>query len=326
MPQLSTTVAVPPAPFRLTPATRILCLGSCFAAVVGKNWQENLLPGLHNPCGILFNPASILNILRLLEDPQAEQQLQQSLFQRDGLWHSFLFHSCFSAPEYATARDGMLAAWDQTRRFVPTADILFLTWGSARVWKHQSQPGQPVSNCHCLPAQEFHNRLLSAEEIQLAYTAFLEKFLDRYPDLQVVLSVSPVRHLGDGAAQNSVNKANLLLAAQRLVQSFPNRITYFPAYEILLDELRDYRFYGPDLCHPNQLAESIIWERLTQAWGGPELAEYLQLSTQLLAWQNHQPRLPDGLPARRWRQKAELQIQALNTQLAALRQPRGADA
>jgi len=326
MPQLSTTVAVPPAPFRLTPATQILCLGSCFAAVVGRNWQENLLDGLHNPCGILFNPASILNILRLLEDSQGEQLLLQSLFQRDGLWHSFLFHSCFSAPERDTARDNMLAAWDQTRRFVPAADILFLTWGSASVWEHQSQPGQPVSNCHCLPAREFHHRLLTAAEIHQSYTAFLEKFLSCHPDLQVVLSVSPVRHLGAGAVQNSVNKANLLLAAQRLCQSFPTRITYFPAYEILLDELRDYRFYGPDLCHPTQLAESMVWERLTQSWGGPELTEYLQLSTKLLAWQRHQPRLPDGLPARRWRQESELQIQALSTQLAALRQRHRADA
>ena len=319
--RLSTPVNVSPSPVRITPCSQLLCLGSCFAGVLGKGWLDSGLSGCHNPFGNLFNPASILGALQLLANPNALELLENALFCKDTLWHSFFFHSSFSASHRDLAWQKMQTSWQQGRKALLEADFLLLTWGSALAWYHHSAAKQAVANCHCLPEQEFERRLIAADEIANTYRCFLSHYLKEHASLRIILSVSPVRHCVGDLPLNSVSKAQLLIAAKELCQAFPKQVFYFPAYEILLDELRDYRFYAEDFCHPSPLAEKLVRERFLSSWGTPELQKYMALTAEQKQLEQHRPRLPESPQVKLWQQHAEQRQRELNTALQQLRQP-----
>ena len=249
--------------------SKFLLLGSCFSENMAERLSYYKFQALSNPFGILFNPYSIANALEcILEDRVFECK---DLFFYNGLWHSHLHHGSFSAPNKETVLEKINNAIRQAHSFLNDADCLALTFGSSRVYERH---GSIVANCHKLPQQEFTERRLSVSEIVDKYSALIEKIYAVNPKIQLILSVSPIRYLGNGAAENSLNKATLLLSIDELQKRFTH-IIYFPAYEILLDELRDYRFFAEDMIHPSELTKKIVWERFSEAFFSTDTLEFL---------------------------------------------------
>ena len=262
---------------------RVLALGSCFAAHIARKLAGAKFRVAENPSGILFNPLSIAAAIRSYADPAPVTRGELGF---DGeVWHHFGFHGDFSAPTPDEALRRMNAARQAGSEALRTADRVILTFGTAWVYERQ---GEVVANCHRRPAAEFARRRLSVDEIADAISELAEGPL---AGRSILLTVSPVRHTGDGLAGNAVSKAALRLAAEELTQRF-RRIEYFPAYEILTDDLRDYRFYADDLVHPAPQAVEYIWERFTEAALTDEARRLLPEAEAIAAAAAHRPRDP----------------------------------
>ena len=231
---------------------RVLALGSCFAAHIARKLAGAKFRVTENPSGILFNPLSIAAAIRSYADPAPVTRGELGF---DGeVWYHFGFHGDFSAPTAEEALGRMNAARQAGADALRTADRVVLTFGTAWVYEHA---GEAVANCHRRPAAEFARRRLSVEEIAETFAELIEGPL---AGKQIILTVSPVRHIGDSLAGNAVSKATLRLAAEQLTERF-KCTAYFPAYEILTDDLRDYRFYADDLVHPAPQAVDYVWEK-----------------------------------------------------------------
>jgi hypothetical protein len=208
-----------------------------------------------NPFGALYNPASILLALKTL----LGKKLLSSgdLFEYDELWSSFLFHSSFSDIDKSKALEKMNKQLSDASRILYAAKYLFITFGTAYVFRSKTS-GEIVGNCHKLPPDNFVHECLSVEDIVKQYFDFVNDITETLPDLKIVFSVSPVRHLKNGAHDNQISKSTLILAVDKLTNLFPDKCFYFPAFEIVMDELRDYRFYEKDLCHLSETAIDYV--------------------------------------------------------------------
>lgn len=278
---------IEPAPrsVRIGYDNRILTLGSCFAAHIAGRLAAAKFHVIENPSGILFNPLSIAAAIRsyALPAPVFREELEF-----DGeMWYHFGFHGDFSAPTADEALRRMNAARQAGAAALRTADRMILTFGTAWVYERE---GQIVANCHRRPAAEFTRRRLDVEEIVETIAALLEGPL---AGKQILLTVSPVRHLGDGLEGNAVSKAALRLAAEELKQQF-RCVDYFPAFEILTDDLRDYRFYAGDLVHPAPQAIAYVWEKFVQTALDDRARQLLPEVEAIVAAAAHRPRNPHG--------------------------------
>ena len=235
---------------------RALCLGSCFAEQMGGRLERLKFPTLVNPFGIVFNPISIATSLeRLLS---SEPFVKADLVEHQGLWHSFEHHGRFSHPDKSAAIEGINRSFSFATAFLKNTNRLVVTLGTAHVFLLKKK-GVAVANCHKFPASDFERRRLGVGDVVAALLPVFKKLKAGLPDLEIIATVSPVRHLRDGLVENQRSKATLLLALDEIAQQLPF-VHYFPAYELLLDDLRDYRFYADDLAHPNQLATDYIWQ------------------------------------------------------------------
>lgn len=295
-------VEIPPYPFRIGPSDRGLVLGSCFAAHIGGWLWSGKMPVCVNPFGVLYNPASIAQALERLASgrPFGEDEL----FEHNGLWHSFEHHGDFSGPD----RDATLAninhALTDGAAALTKADYLMLTLGTAWVYEWQ---GKVVANCHKLPAREFTRRRLSVAEM----VELLAEQIDRWPEKRVFLTVSPVIHRGDGMVENQLSKSSLIVAAHELVSRFPERVFYFPAYEIVTGELRDYRFYAEDMCHPSPLAVGVVRERFAEGLLSPEAMALVADAAELRRAMDHRPLHPESAEYERFRAKMRQKAETL---------------
>lgn len=262
---------------------RILALGSCFAEHIAGRLREAKFRIATNPTGILFNPLSIAAALRSYAD---ETPVRASELGSDGgLWFHYGFHGDFSAPTAEEALAVMNAARKAGTDALHGADRLLVTFGTAWVYEHR---GEVVANCHRQPAAEFVRRRLTVAEIVTEFSALLAGPL---AGKEVIFTVSPVRHTGDGLEGNAVSKATLRLAVEELAAAHPNA-HYFPAYEILNDDLRDYRFYSCDLVHPSPQAVEYVWEKFTAAALSDEARRLLPDVRHIVVAAAHRPRNP----------------------------------
>ena len=251
----------------------VCLLGSCFADEMARKFSDAGFRVVANPFGTLYNPASIAAAVARLDDPVPFREEDcVPLGAGDGRTGSFFHHTSFArstAAEFLKAANACLAQatgeWER-------CGAVILTLGTARVWRALERPGRPVvANCLKRPAREFAHELLSVEE----GTRLLRGIVETHPQKRFILTVSPIRHLGEGAHVNSVSKATLHLALEGVLPL--DNAGYFPAYEILTDELRDYRFYAEDLVHPSPTAVQIVWERFRDSFIAPaDLARILE--------------------------------------------------
>lgn len=259
--EFRTTAPLATYAFRIGHDTPLLSLGSCFAEHIGQRLEQRKFPVLSNPFGIVFNPISLgEGILRLTGTSSFSRD---DLFMYEDRWLSFLHHGSFSDPDPGALLERMNARLMNAREQFRRSRFLLLTLGTAHVWE-RTDNGEVVANCHKLPSSFFRRRRAGVEEVIRSLEQAFEAVWMNNPDLEVLLTVSPVRHLRDGMIENQRSKSVLLLATGALEERF-GQVHYFPAYELLMDDLRDYRFYARDMIHPSELAVDYIWSYFQEA-------------------------------------------------------------
>lgn len=265
-------------------SSHILSLGSCFAERISAMLDERKFRVTALPTGILFNPASITQSLSLMAS--RHKVTEKELFEVDGRWLSYNFHSSLSAPSREEAMAKMQEAIERGGDALNSATHLIITLGTAWVYRLQ-ESGAVVANCHKQPASLFSRELLSVESVIEMLKPVCENFKG-----DIILTVSPVRHVGEGLADNSLSKAILRVAVDSLQRLYPERVTYFPAYEILIDDLRDYRFYAEDLVHPSQMAVEYIGEKFFETALSAGSKEIMSRVERIVQATKHRPLNP----------------------------------
>lgn len=257
-----TEIQIPEFPWKMDYSKSMMFFGSCFSENIGQKLVELKFNVDMNPFGILYNPESIANSLRILLEKRIFTE--NDLFNDQGLWNSFYHHSRFSDVDPEMTLEKINNRISLSHEFLKNADFLVITFGTAWVYELR-KTGMIVSNCHKVPATEFKRFRLGVYEITEVYRELLEQIWKLNPDLKVIFTVSPIRHWKDGAVENQLSKATLLLSIDKLIKGFGDQAcAYFPSYEIMMDELRDYRFYAEDMLHISQVAIDYIFERFSQ--------------------------------------------------------------
>lgn len=264
--QFRTVIPAPQYPFQIQETDVVMLIGSCFSDNMGHYFDTHRFEVCSNPFGVLFNPISIDRALRFMLQPDQFDKNRYFYKYRD-LWVSFAHHGRFSKENFEEFEANIDNVLEQSADFLRKTRYLFITFGTAFCYKFIPRD-LIVSNCHKIPNHQFDRLRLDVKKIVSQWNGTLALLKEACPDMKVIFTVSPVRHLGDGAHENALSKATLLLAVEKLVD---NEFSYyFPAYEYLMDDLRDYRFYAKDLCHINDLAISYLEERLAESFFSPE--------------------------------------------------------
>ncbi len=257
-----TKVQIAQTDINITYKDHIMSLGSCFAENIGLKMQKNFFNTEINPFGVLYNPISIQNSIQLLLENKPFTE--HDIFMHNSLWQSFSHSSLFSDITPGKCLANINNRFEKAVSFLNETNFLLITFGTAWVYEEKKN-GRVVSNCHKLPTNEFIRRRLTIEEIVCEYKIRIQKLQSQFPNLHILFSVSPIRHWKDGAHENNISKGILLLAIEELSTLF-QKVHYFPAYEIQLDELRDYRFYASDMQHPSEVAIDYIWNRFSETY------------------------------------------------------------
>ena len=297
--KLQTIVDIKPSQWHIGYEDKILMLGSCFADSIGEQMSQRGLDVTVNPFGTLYNPLSIAQAInfQLNDFSQLSTFNSQLIIHHDGLWHSMAHHGSFSRPTKQETEQAVKASIETMQKVLSESSVIIVTFGTAWVYEMN---GEIVANCHKLPESSFTRRRLSVEEIVAAWLPIMA----HYPDKHWLFTVSPIRHIRDGLHENQLSKATLLMAVERLVnqsvspqdglsvkrsvlcQAMP---VYFPSYEIMLDELRDYRFYADDLVHPSSLAINYIWERFADTFCTPQTRNEMNIRLKQFKQTQHRP-------------------------------------
>ncbi|WP_424493203.1 GSCFA domain-containing protein [Salinimicrobium sp. GXAS 041] len=259
--EFRTKIPVTPQDPKIGFDSKILLLGSCFVENIGEKLEFYKFQTLQNPFGILFHPAAILNFLKRLQ----EQKIygEEDIFHYNETWKCYEAHSDLNSREKEDILKKLNAGIQQTHEFLKEATHVVITPGTA--WGYSlNETGKTVANCHKVPQKNFSKELMPVKNDIFGCLEVLEQL---NPEIQVIFTVSPVRHLKDGFIENQRSKAALISAIHDLInKQKASRISYFPSYEIMIDELRDYRFYKEDMIHPNATAINYIWAKFKETW------------------------------------------------------------
>ena len=314
--RLTTPVHISPAKATIDYNDKILLLGSCFADNVGEKLEQHYFQTTINPFGTLYNPASIAEAIRLA---QADNTALLPMVEWGGLWHAMTHHGAFSNSNKEIAFQQCMASIVHLREALREASVIVVTFGTAWIYecgRHFPNAdkfvNKVVANCHKMPANWFVRRRLSVEEIVSVW----QPLIDSMPNKHWIFTVSPIRHIKDGLHENQLSKAILLqavdcLTAKRSNASVGSIISYFPAYEIMIDELRDYRFYADDLVHPSSMAVEYIWQRFIDGFMTSSTREEMIPLYQLWRDKNHTFLHPDSKEAIAFQRRMQKRIEDL---------------
>ena len=303
-----TEISIEPSSEKISLRHPILSIGSCFATVIGQRLADRKFNTRVNPFGTIYNPASIF---RLLHDSiNMHMPHEETFLQREDMHYNFKFHSDFAAnshEELETIIEDQLLA---THKHLKHARWIIVTLGTALCYERVDN-NHIVANCHKMPASFFRQRMLLPEEIitrfeqvYLAMKAFNDK-------AQFIFTVSPVRHVRETLVRNAASKASLRLAVEEITQHYPDVVRYFPSYEIMMDDLRDYRFYAPDMIHPDSLAEDYIWEKWVETYLDENAVEFMIRWEKIRRALQHRPFQPDSEEHQRFVRKTIEQLEQL---------------
>lgn len=298
---LQTTVSFPPIEPRISFGDQVVAMGSCFAQHMAVRLHQCKAHINAHPFGILFNPASIARSIKLIHQ---ELSFADPILQ-DGMYYSLDAHGDIHAPsvhelqrDLEERRANAYDAWD-------AASHICITFGTASVYEH-TESGLIVANCHRLPTADFDRYLLSIEDIVEIWSEILDEFSRK----AFLLSVSPVRHIRDGLHENSLSKSVLHIALDQLCARHPNA-HYVPSYEFFMDELRDYRFYAKDMCHPSELAVDLLWDRFAKNYTDYDMQETLAEVSDIVQAMKHKPRQPHSESHRQFCDQFKTKVQSL---------------
>lgn len=288
---------------------KIMLLGSCFTEHISKRLQDAKFEVLANPHGILFNPLSVCHSLDAYIDSKVYDKSE--LFYLNEIYNSWDFHTRFSETNADIALAQMNESVAAAAAFIREADWLIITLGSAyQYFLTEEKGGVSVANCHRAPGQWFDKRLLDTDIIVAELKRVTARLKAINPCLKIIFTISPVRHIRDGVVNNNRSKARLIEAVHQIVDEMPD-CSYFPAYELIIDVLRDYRFYDIDMVHPNYPATQFVWEHFSKVFFEEDTAQLIRQITELTIARNHKSRFPDTDVHRRFLEGNVTKIQQL---------------
>lgn len=280
-----TVVTIPHSSWQYEPCEKVLFVGSCFAEHIGRRFTQEKFHTLINPFGVMYNPVSVGHAIERLSSAQA-------------------------------ADDPSLSAFSLSGHNTDPVGKVVITLGTNHVYILK-ETGEVVDNCQKRPASLFEEKKLSVEECADALSAIVRRLTDGNPQMQILLTVSPIRYAKYGYHESNLSKATLLLACQQVVEQDPDHVTYFPAYEIMNDELRDYRFYAADMLHPSEQAVEYIWERLSEQFFSTATHQFLQEWRPIRQALNHRPFNPDSDDYLAFLQKTRQRVEQLSQKYPA---------
>lgn len=290
----------------LDPRRPITLIGSCFSSNIGKKMRESLWDARINPCGALYNPLSIGRTITncLMPEDTLRNVIREAIIERDGVFLSWLFDSSIAAASEEEYVEKAMEAYATLRRDLMESSTLIITYGSAWVYRRKDFSFNVVANCHKFPADGFMRARMTIDDINSMANNVAACLDNRLNHLRVIITLSPVRHLGDGAEENTISKATLRLGIDKILSHVP-QLDYFPAFEIMNDDLRDYRFYASDLVHPSEEAAEYIWEKFQQRYLTEADRKYLEEGRRLYTRSQHRSLLPDTETSRLFRAETD---------------------
>ena len=290
---------------------RFLTLGSCFSDAMGMRLVGHKVQTLSNPFGTVYNPASIHKLLdyAITGSPPSED----GYLEHDGLHLHYDFHSRFAESDRESLATKLQDQLRITRAALEQAHVVILAYGTAFVYTRNSNASL-VANCHKQPLREFSKRLLTVEEVTASFQACRKNLLEVNPRLKFLLTVSPVRHVKDTFELNSVSKAILRLACHQLTTAWEG-VMYFPAFEIMMDDLRDYRFYKEDMLHPSDVAEQYLWEEFIRRHFDLESTSLFQKWSAIKASMEHRPFHPHSATHQQFLKKTLARLEEISNEL-----------
>lgn len=311
--QFSTPIPITKSDHPIDYNSKIISLGSCFAVNIGQKLDYFKFRNTTNPFGILFHPLALEKFIGYAL--QQKQFTDADIFQQNELWHCFDAHSDLSHSDEEVLLNNLNEACSLANSQLKKATHLIITLGTAWVYRNAASENL-VANCHKVPQKEFTKELLSPEMIRQSLENIIASITKVNPDIKIIFTVSPVRHIKDGFTENQWSKANLISALLQVLNTEHHRwnTAYFPSYEIIMDELRDYRFYAEDMIHPSAVAIDYIWERFTEAYITPQAHETMKLADNIQKGLSHRPFNPDTEQHQQFLKKLNEKITLLQKQ------------
>lgn len=306
-----TTFPIEPQEPKINYSSEVLSIGSCFVENIGSKLDFFQIPNLRNPFGILYHPAAIERFLSRAVG--SIKYTEAEVFHHNERWHSFDAHSVLSDKDRETLIGNLNGQLEITRAYLKKATHLVLTLGTSRGYRLE-ETGEYVANCHKLPQRRFVKELMPVEEIVENLRNIINTIEAANPVLTTILTVSPIRHIRDGFVENQQSKSHLIAAIHQLQKERFDRVKYFPSYEIMMDDLRDYRFYAEDMIHPNAVAIDYIWNTFRDTWISHESLPVMEEVKAIRAGKAHRPFHPESLAHQDFLQNLDRRIENLKRQ------------
>ena len=295
--------------------SNLILLGSCFAENIGDKLSYYKFRSSVNPFGILFHAKAIETFLFMAT--QQEEYAEEDIFFYNEQWHSFDAHSSLSSPDKLellfNLNNGLINAYQRLK----SATHIIITLGTSWVYRLK-QLDMIVANCHKVPQKEFDKSLLSVDDNLKSLQTSVALLKSVNPKVKIIFTVSPVRHIKDGSVENTVSKSNLLSAVYNITKSHED-LDYFPSYEIMMDELRDYRFYKEDMIHPSSLAVDYIWQKFKDSWISEGSGQMMKNIEDIQKGMAHKPFNPDSEAHKSFLQKLEVKKQDISANYPHIR-------
>lgn len=312
--ELRTTFNIEPSGDKIGYNDPVMFIGSCFASSIGMQMDMGHMPVMINPAGTVFNPVSVCNTIDTIT--AGKDFVENDLHSHDGIYFSFCHYTDFSSEDPERVLQKINNKSHEALAFLKRARYLFITFGTARVYRWK-KTGQIVSNCHKIPSSEFETELLSVKQIVKIWSDQLNRLHTLFPGLKVIFTISPVRHWKDGAHGNQVSKSVLFLAVEELLCHSVSP-QYFPAYELVMDDLRDYRFYNDDMLHPSPVAINYIWEAFSRCYIESKTMNIWNEVTKITKACNHQFNNDSYNKIKSFAERMLIQISAIEKKVPAL--------
>jgi len=307
--KLQTEISLTPQQPAIDYNSKVVLMGSCFVEHIGDAFAYYKFEHLQNPFGILFHPVAIETLVtRAINKTYFGEQ---DVFYDNEHWHCFEVHSLINASEKQTLLQQLNDSLDQLHDYLLQATHLMFTYGTAWVYRH-IESDTIVTNCHKIPQKKFLKELLTPDEVAATIENTIALIKDVNPTVNFIHTVSPVRHIKDGFVENGKSKANLISGVHQLIEA-RKRVHYFPSYEIIMDQLRDYRFYKEDMIHPNSTATKIVWELFSEVWISSEVKELQKEIDAIQSGLEHKPFNPSS-------EAHQLFLSELDKKIAAVRE------
>ncbi len=309
--QFTTKIPIQKSSFPIDYDSKILLLGSCFAENMGEKFDYFKFQTTINPFGIIFNSVSIEKLIR--RSIEKRKFTENDIFFHNDLWHCFEVHSELSNSDKDAFLESLNDLIRSTNKHLSDSTHIIITLGTSWVYRN-IESNEIVANCHKVPQKQFTKELLSIHQTEESLQSIISLIHSVNPNCNFIFTVSPVRHIKDGFTENTLSKAHLIAAIHKTIDHHPSPITYFPSYEIMMDELRDYRFYAEDMLHPNQTAIDYIWIQFFENYISESVFGLMNEICSIQKGLQHRPFNPNTENHQKFLNQLDLKIKAIKNQ------------